>query len=168
MSDKNRETDPSSFGRIFSAVWKEQRAKGAFFIKGSLRQQREMAAPPRGVSEMIGGLWRSAPRLPPPAPIPSFEEVSRRSGLTEVQISAQMRFHLRLHWLYYSLGLCALLYTWWFLLNYSFLRAIPCAVVSLGLVVNGYLQGVRAWQILNRRTVSLAYALRDASTYLVF
>lgn len=165
--EQDRNVEQRSFWGIFRATLNEQRSKGAFWFKGSIKQQLEMAAPPRELGNVLGALRPSGVRSAEQARADEFEASVARFGISQEHLDAKLRHHIRLHHLYYGVGFLALLYGWWFLLNFSLLKSVPCLAVAIGLVINGYLQGFRAWQIQNRQLITLRDALRNPATYLV-
>lgn len=103
-----------------------------------------------------------------PARRETFEEAVVRLGLGPTQLAAKELAFRRLHWLNYALGYVVALYGVWLLggttAAWSGFYAELCAAA---LLIRGYLWGFRAWQVRNRRLISLPAALRTPSTYLV-
>ena len=97
----------------------------------------------------------------------SFDESMARLGTTEESLVVSFRSLRLSHWVLYVVSAALCLYFFYLAMNGQVLVGLSVLCASVGAAVNGYISGFRAWQIRNRRLISLQRAIRIADTYLV-
>jgi len=96
-----------------------------------------------------------------------FDAMARRYGYTNEMLKRALVHCLRMHWAMYVIACAAFLYSYWLLLNSTWVSASATLAFAIGAFVHGYLYAYRAWQLRNRRLLRLRNALRDINTYLI-
>ena len=116
--------------------------------------------------------WTLGKRLRKPplrkaGPVESFDTWARRCGYSDEMLERALCHCLRMHWAMYVVACAIFLYSYWLLLNATRVSALAAVVFAIGAFVHGYLYSYRAWQLRNRRLVSLRQALRNIDTYFI-
>lgn len=146
--------------------------------KGIVAEQREQAYPQRlrkfnsGIAESVRDTVKRARetmasmRRPQP-PIESFQSWATRQELTAEFIEAQgSRFRVT-HLALYLLAGLTFVYSIWLTINAGLIFGLVSVLWSFGIVIQGYIFGFRAWQMLNRRRIRFSDAVFMPETYLV-
>lgn len=110
-----------------------------------------------------------APNVPEGLPMPreTFMAVAARLGLTDSDLaSRELRLRVA-HLAMYALAGFLLVYALWVTLTESHAVGACILTASIATAVQGYLVGLRAWQIQHKMLVPLREALRMPDTYLV-
>lgn len=97
----------------------------------------------------------------------SFDESMARLGTTEESLAVSFRSLRLSHWVLYVVSAALCLYFFYLAMNGQILVGLSVLCASVGAAINGYISGFRAWQIRNRRLISLQRAIRIGDTYLV-
>jgi hypothetical protein len=146
--------------------------------KGFVAEQREQAYPPR-LREFNSGIVASmrdtitraratfASMGKPQAPVESFQAWATRHELTAEFIEAQGSRFRTTHLALYLLAGLTFVYSIWLTINAGLIFGLVSVLWSLGIAIQGYIFGFRAWQMLNRRRIRFSDAVFMPETYLV-
>lgn len=99
--------------------------------------------------------------------VEEFSAWQRRKGLSNAFIQQQGERFRTTQFLMYPLGFLVMLYGLWLGLTVAWWMGLGVAVWGAGALVQAYIAGFRAWQLLNRRRVHIQDAIWMSETYLV-
>ena len=160
------ETGKQGFWRIFSQEYKLNKNKGFFRQQKDMAlsaRQRKFLAEAKSTADNINANGaKKSPRR-----VESFTDAVARQNLSEQHLSEQLQRFKNAHLALYFAAGALLVYALWLALNTGVLVSIGVLTASVGLGIQGYIYGFRAWQIEHRNLIRLQDAIRIPETYLV-
>lgn len=99
--------------------------------------------------------------------VEQFSVWQQRNGLSNEFLQKQGESFRITQFFMYPLGFLVMLYGLWLGLTVAWWMGVGVAIWGAGAVVQGYIAGFRAWQLLNRRRVDIRDAIWMPETYLV-